>query len=150
MKNFLIPIFLLSLLLSACGASKKNSNNTTVVVEKKEPEIKSKTDTSIVQIKQLGQKEYKIKVGQKISYTYKEHGSVGISAEYSVSDPSILQYKEKNREFVNPDKSGMPGGDEARVSWIFEGIAKGTVDLIVKSLYRGKTENEFKFKIIVE
>ena len=150
MKNYLIPIFLLSVLLSACGVSKKNSNNNTVVVEKKEPEIKTKTDTSIVQIKQLGQKEYKIKVGQKISYTYKEHGSVGISAEYNISDASILQYKESKREFVNPDNTGMPGGDEARVTWIFEGAETGTVNLVVKSLFRGKTENEFKFKIIVE
>jgi uncharacterized protein YcfL len=69
MKNYLIPIFLLSLLLSACGASKKNSNNTTIV-EKKEPEEKLKGDSDIVKINPLGKTDYKIKVGPKISYSY--------------------------------------------------------------------------------
>jgi predicted secreted protein len=149
MKNYLILIFLLSLLLSACSVTKNNSNSTTIV-EKKEPDIKTKTDTSIIQIKQLGQKDYKIKVGQKISYSYNEHGSVGISAEYDLSDASVLVFKDKIRVYKNPDKSEYPGGDEATVTLIFKAAEKGIVDLVVRSLFRGKTEDEFKFKITVE
>lgn len=149
MKNYLVPIFLLSLLLSACGASKKNSNNTTIV-EKKEPDIKTKADTSIVQIKQLGQKDYKIKVGQKISYSYKEHGSVGISAEYDLSDASVLVFKDKIREFKNPNNAQYRGGDESVITLIFEGGKPGSSNLKITNLFRGKTEDEFKFKITVE
>jgi ABC-type Fe3+-citrate transport system substrate-binding protein len=70
-----LALFLCCIFISACGASKKNSNNTTIV-EKKEPEEKLKGDSDIVKISPLGKTDYKIKVGQKISYSYKEHGSV--------------------------------------------------------------------------
>jgi hypothetical protein len=150
MKNYLIPIFLLSLLLSACSGTKKSTNKTPVVEEKKEPKEKSKGDSDIVIISPLGKTDYKIKVGQKISYSYKEHGSVGISAEYDLSDASVLVFKDKIREYKNPDKSEYPGGDEATVTLIFKAAEKGIVDLVVRSLFRGKTENEFKFKITVE
>ena len=124
MKNYLIPIFLLSLLLSACGASKK-STNTTVVEEKKD----SKDSSDIIKIDPLRKSDYKIKVGQKISYSYKEHGSVGISAEYDLSDASVLVFKDKIREFKNPNNAQYPGGDESVITLIFEGGKTGNSNL---------------------
>ena len=145
MKNYLIPIFLLSLLLSACSGTKK-STNTTVVEEKKD----SKDSSDIIKIDPLRKSDYKIRVGQKISYSYKEHGSVGISAEYDLSDASVLVFKDKIREFKNPNNAQYPGGDEAVITLVFEGGKPGTSNLKITNLFRGKTENEFKFKITVE
>ena len=145
MKNYLIPIFLLSLLLSACSGIKK-STNTTVVEEKKD----SKDSSDIIKIDPLRKSDYKIRVGQKISYSYKEHGSVGISAEYDLSDASVLVFKDKIREFKNPNNAQYPGGDEAVITLVFEGGKPGTSNLKITNLFRGKTENEFKFKITVE
>ncbi len=145
MKNYLIPIFLLSLLLSACSGTKK-STNTTVVEEKKD----SKDSSDIIKIDPLRKSDYKIKVGQKISYSYKEHGSVGISAEYDLSDASVLVFKDKIREFKNPNNAQYPGGDESVITLFFEGGKPGSSNLKITNLFRGKTENEFKFKITVE
>ena len=143
-------LFLCCIFISACSGPKQSTNKTPVVEEKKEAEEKLKGDSDIVQISPLGKTDYKIKVGQKISYSYKEHGSVGISAEYDLSDASVLVFKDKIREFKNQNNAQYPGGDEAVITLIFEGGQTGSSNLKITNLFRGKTENEFKFKITVE
>ena len=146
MKTFYAFVFLLCcIFISACSGTKK-STNTTVVEEKKD----SKDSSVIIKIDPLRKSDYKIKVGQKISYSYKEHGSVGISAEYDLSDASVLVFKDKIREFKNPNNAQYPGGDEAVITLVFEGGKPGTSNLKITNLFRGKTENELKFKITVE
>ena len=145
-----LALFLCCIFISACSGPKQITNKTPVVEEKKEPEEKLKGDSDIVKINPLGKTDYKIKVGQKISYSYKEHGSVGISAEYDLSDASVLVFKDKIREFKNPNNAQYPGGDEAIITLIFEGGQTGSSNLKITNLFRGKTENEFKFKITVE
>jgi hypothetical protein len=52
--------------------------------------------------------------------------------------------------FKNQNNAQYPGGDEAVITLIFEGGQTGSSNLKITNLFRGKTENEFKFKITVE
>ena len=140
--KILLFILLLGIVSIACVGAKKKTEISSV------PTTKSTTDT--IRINPLVQKEYKVKVGQIISYTFREHASVGISAEYDLSDVRVIKYKERKKVYKNPQKEGMTGGDDSSVSLIFEAMEKGSSDLIINELFRGKIQNEFKFKIIVE
>jgi hypothetical protein len=140
--KILLFILLLGIVSIACVGAKKKTEISSV------PTTKSTTDT--IRINPLVQKEYKVKVGQIISYSFREHASVGISAEYDLSDARVIKYKERMKVYKNPQKEGMTGGDDSSVSLIFEAMEKGSTDLIINELFRGKIQNEFKFKIIVE
>jgi hypothetical protein len=140
--KILLFILLLGIVSIACVGSKKKTEISSV------PTTKSTTDT--IRINPLVQKEYKVKVGQIISYTFREHASVGISAEYDLSDVRVIKYKERKKVYKNPQKEGMTGGDDSSVSLIFEAMEKGSTDLIINEMFRGKIQNVFKFKIIVE
>jgi len=140
--KILLFILLLGIVSIACVGAKKKTEISSV------PTTKSTTDT--IRINPLVQKEYKVKVGQIISYTFREHASVGISAEYDLSDVRVIKYKERKKVYKNPQKEGMTGGDDSSVSLIFEAMEKGSTDLIINEMFRGKIQNEFKFKIIVE
>ena len=140
--KILLFILLLGIVSIACVGAKKKTEISSV------PTTKSTTDT--IRINPLVQKEYKVKVGQIISYTFREHASVGISAEYDLSDFRVIKYKERKKVYKNPQKEGMTGGDDSSVSLIFEAMEKGSTDLIINEMFRGKIQNEFKFKIIVE
>lgn len=133
---------LLSYALISCSANKE--------LRKEKPNSKNKSSMEIVKINPLTQSEYKIKLGQQISYSYREHGSVGISAEYDLSDGFILSLKERSKVYSNPDRKHLDGGDNSTVTLIFEGKAIGSSDLIIRKMYRGDIKEELIFKITVE
>jgi hypothetical protein len=134
-------ILLLGIVSIAFVGVKKKSDIST-------PGTRPATDT--VHINPLSQKEYKIKVGQAISYSFREHASVGLSGDYYLSDKSVLVFKERKKVYKNPQKSKMPGGDDSTVTFEFIGGQKGNCDLTLREVFRGKVEKEFKCKIIVE
>ncbi len=117
---------------------------------KKEKKPKKGMSDTIVVINTVKSLSYTIKVGQKISYTYKEHGSVGIGATYEVDNSGVLVYKELIRDYKNKNREGLTGADEARVTLVFEGLAKGKAVLNVKDMYRGKVQSEAKITVTVE
>lgn len=140
-KNILY-FFIPALLVVACNVKKELSND--------KPSSKNKTKMEIVKINSQTQTEYKIKLGQQISYSFREHGSVGISAEYELSDGFVLALKERNKVYSNPDRKHLAGGDNSTVTLVFEAAEIGTCEIIIKKMFRGKIENELKFKVTVE
>jgi hypothetical protein len=140
--KILLFILLLGIVSIACVGAKKKTEISSVQT------TKSTTDT--IRINPLVQKEYNVKVGQIISYTFREHASVGINAEYDLSDARVIKYKERKKVYKNPQKEGMTGGDDSSVSLVFEAMEKGSSDLIINEMFMVKIQNEFKFKIIVE
>ena len=90
-----------------------------------------------------------LKVGEKVSYRYKKHSSVGFDAEYAISDQTILKLVAEKTEFDKPSKKGMSGGDSATGYFIFHALKEGEVTVTVKQLYRGELEAEQIIKMVV-
>lgn len=122
-------------------------NNT---LSKDKSSSKNKSELEIVIINPLTQSDYKIKLGQQISYSFREHGSVGISAEQELSDENVLVLKERNKVYKNKDRKHLAGADNSTVTLIFEGKSIGSSDLIIRKMYRGDIKEELIFKITVE
>jgi hypothetical protein len=134
--------FLVAFIVLSCSL-----NNT---LSKDKSSSKNKSELEIAIITSLTQSEYKIKLGQQISYSFREHGSVGISAEHELSDDNVLLLKERNKVYKNKDRKHLAGADNSTVTLIFEGKAIGSSDLIVRKMYRGDIKEELIFNITVE
>jgi hypothetical protein len=147
-KSSLFLLFLLGIVSIACVGVKKKSVDVKMKSDISTPGTRPATDT--IHINPLGQKEYNVKVGQIVSYTFNEHASVGISAEYDLSNTSAIKYKERRKVYKYPQNQGITGGDDSNVSFVFEAIQKGNAELTLRELFRGQVQNEIKIKIIVE
>jgi pyruvate/2-oxoacid:ferredoxin oxidoreductase alpha subunit len=150
--KFVKAISLIVLLfLSSYSFAQGNNPDKIEKTKKVKKAKKKKTESdSIIVIEELRSKDYTIKTGQKISYTYKEHASVGITSTYSVDKTAILVYKELISDYKNKNREGLTGADEASITVIFEGSSKGKAVLTVKNMFRGNIEREFNITITVE
>ena len=92
-----------------------------------------------------------LKVNEKASYNFSLHVSVGITAEYFISDENILKYIDTKIKYYHSErmKPGMTGGDSAKGTFIFKAIKQGETELIIKHLFRGDLEKEIRIKILV-
>jgi hypothetical protein len=94
--------------------------------------------------------KYAIKKGQIISYTFKEHASVGITEDFSLDNTSILVLADKKTDYKNPNRENLVGADEARVTLYFKGAATGKTLLTINEFDKGKIKKSHKIEIIVE
>jgi len=91
-------------------------------------------------------------VGNKLGYSFNEHISVGYWAEFEIEDESIIRHSGTDTVYNSPEsmkEPGMPGADAAKTTFFFEAISTGTSLLIVRNIFRGEIENEYKFRITV-
>jgi len=90
-----------------------------------------------------------LKVGDKVSYHFKKHESVGFNAEYSISDETILQFVESQTAYAQLEKLviGMTGADRAKGTFVFQALQAGQATLTVQHLYRGELESEKQIEI---
>jgi hypothetical protein len=115
-------------------------------------------------INPLGQSEYKVKVGDIISYTGTEYPSVGSTFDFSISEEfalfsekEILVFLDRKIVYKNPTMNNsdlnlpqISGADEALVTLLFKANEEGKVILIIEKKFRGNLEHEHKFEITVE
>lgn len=89
--------------------------------------------------------------GSILQYSYRLHESVGFTADYTLSDSTVISLKENKTTYLHSQNMlpGMTGGDDARGTFVFRAEKPGTVELTVEELFRGKTESTYKFKIVV-
>jgi hypothetical protein len=96
--------------------------------------------------------ELKVKVDDVLFYEYESYDSVGMNAEYKISDLSVLIiYKEKT-EYHYPEKlkKSVPGSDSGKGIFYFKAIKPGKVELTINHTFRRKQEREMIYKITVE
>lgn len=96
--------------------------------------------------------DVKAKIGDKIGYSFHEHMSVGFWAEFEIEDETVLRHSGTDTVYNTPERMnepGMAGADAARTTFFFEAISTGTSLLIVRNIYRGDIESEYKFRINV-
>lgn len=172
MRNSLFSMLLFfSILTVACTEKRTNSNNTKFVKDSTEKKsdavsenmasdsqktiatIKPKVDRIVrdtIKIDLGKQSDYKIKVGQLISCRLYQFSSTGLNTEYSIDNDEVLALSRNKREFANPSKSEMPGGDKGHSNVVFEATKAGICNLVIREMYRGNLRKELKYKIIVE
>jgi hypothetical protein len=91
-----------------------------------------------------------LRLGELASYTAEVHGSVGIAAEWDISDNGILHLVDEKKDYKWPDRAGMPGGDASVETFIFEAKAPGNSILTFRLVYRGTVEETKKVSVTVE
>jgi hypothetical protein len=114
-----------------------------------EPKVEKKVrDTIKIDLEK--QADYNLKVGQLISCSLYQFGSTGLRTTYSIDNDEVLLLVGNKREFNNPSKSDMQGGDRGYSIVVFEAQKAGTCNLVISEMYRGKLRKELKYRIIVE
>ncbi len=126
------------MLLMACQA--QNSQNTTTTTQKND----------MIYLDELKSNSYTLKVGEKAYLSIDVHGSVGYWADYKISNEEVINLKDTQTEAYYPEKEGMPGGDKAKKTFIFEAKSIGTSNVTITRIFRGTTDKEIVFQIIVE
>lgn len=91
-----------------------------------------------------------LKTGKKAYIQYTQHGSVGLGGQVLISNESLLKVSQTHVEQHNPYQEGMTGNDKATVTVVLEAIKKGTVNLTLNEVFRGKTEKKMSLKVSVK
>ena len=139
----LLPIVLICL---GCGGSKSNNKTTLEPIS----EINNKTAIDTIVIDSRNQKEYKIKIGQLISYICYSKPSTGLSGDYKIDNTEVIKLQDEKREYFNPESLHLDGGDDSKLTLVFIALKSGTCILKTWDDYRGEKQNEATVKIIVE
>lgn len=93
-----------------------------------------------------------LKTGDRLSYRFLEHVSVGYWAEFEIEDESVVKHIGSNTIYNTPERMeepGITGADEAETTFYFEAISEGTTLLIIRNLFRMTPESEYRFRINV-
>lgn len=91
-----------------------------------------------------------LKTGDVFYSQGRQHGSVGISYEFELKNDSVLELQQKHFAYTNPQIEGTTGGDNATVTYVFKALKKGQTQVIFRSMYRGKVENEQTLTVTVK
>lgn len=92
--------------------------------------------------------DYKVKVGEKISFKTSVHGSVGMGAEAEILDDKILKLESGEIIYNNPNFEA-PGGDAGMHKFTFKTLSKGKTKITIKKIYRGELEKEIVLEVEV-
>lgn len=91
-----------------------------------------------------------LKTGDVFYSQGRQHGSVGYMYVYEMKNDSVLEFSQKHFVFNNPDRKEMAGGDNATVTYVFKALKKGQTQVIFRSMFRGKVENEQVITVTVK
>lgn len=93
-----------------------------------------------------------INKGELLEYKGYVHISVGYWLEYKISNLSVLELKDSETTYHNPEnmREGMTGGDASTKTFRFEAIAAGETKLQILNNFRGEIESQKAWKIIVK
>ncbi len=97
-------------------------------------------------------KEFNIKQGEQLSYSFQEHISVGYTGDFEIEDLDVLTHIQTDTRYAYPEKMQDPqitGADAATTTFVFEGQKTGTTLLIIKKYYRSRLEEELRFRVNV-
>jgi hypothetical protein len=94
-------------------------------------------------------KELNITKNDQLTFSYREHVSVGYTADFEIENNLVLEHTETETEYKHPErmKEGMTGGDSARTTFKFKALMKGTTLLIIRKYFRFELEAEYTFRI---
>ena len=102
MRYFILGIVLL--LAVQCNKAKftRVAYPDKVLLDNKREQAKKIDKTNMDTLKIIAfQEEYSAKVGQIVEYSYTEHVSVGITANYNISDGEILKFVKKEKVLID-------------------------------------------------
>jgi hypothetical protein len=90
--------------------------------------------------------------GELLEYKGYVHISVGYWLEYEIADEGVLQLKNSQINYHNPEnmRKGMTGGDASTKTLHFEALAVGETELQISKSFRGVIEQQETWKIIVK
>lgn len=148
----LITLLILSISLSSCSEEK-------IIEDKKEVnklELKVKLDTIKITESDLftdGPKSYQIYSGQILTYEFIDKPSTGTETSFKLSSENLIIKDTMYRPLNIPDyNSPEPecGGDESKVTLIFQGKKPGTCQLQIQLEGRAYLDRIVTFGILIK
>jgi len=109
-----------------------------------------KPTKGMVNLTPLGTKKVNLKAGQKAYVQYKLHASVGIWAEVSSSDETVLKTVKTYTQYHRKQEAGMAGGDAATVTVVFEAVKAGNSQVKCVNKFRSEVEKESEIAVEVK
>lgn len=94
------------------------------------------------------QANYKVKLGEKISFKTSVHASVGMGADAQILDDKILNLESNEIIYNNPNFEGA-GGDAGMHKFTFKALSKGKTNLTIKKIYRRELQKEIVLEVEV-
>lgn len=169
MKRISIPFFALALALLACGPStpppataggassasstiETSPSSAPISTSSAAPTASVAAESKPIELSPLRANTVTVKVGAKLVYAYKSHGSVGYGATHRLDAQTVVRFVRDDVTFDRPEATskGMAGADAGTGRMLFEAVAKGTATLEVDELFRGTVSHAAKFTITVE
>lgn len=137
MRHFILWILMSGLFLAAC---------------QKTPSQMPQNTQEMITLNPLKGTKYRLKVGDRFQIANPVHGSVGIWAEQSIADTTILMLEGSETKYKHPEnmKQGMTGGDAATKTFTFRALKVGQTTITSKQIFRGTVEREDVYQITVE
>ncbi|MFM7757660.1 MAG: hypothetical protein ACKO6J_01895 [Crocinitomicaceae bacterium] len=129
--------------LSSCSEEK-------IIEDKKEVnklELEVKLDT--IKITEDGPKSYQIYKDQILIYEFIDFPSTGTETSFKLSSENLIIKDTLYRPITKSEKN-LPGGDESKVTLIFQGKKSGTCQLQIKHMYRADLERIVSFGILIK
>ena len=93
-----------------------------------------------------------VKVGEKLYYGGREHGSVGEQVECWSEHGEILKHTDTHSYYDKEMKKGErrpSGGDASTKTFVFEALKAGVSKVMIKEVFRGETTHEYIITITV-
>ncbi|MCU0436431.1 MAG: hypothetical protein MUC49_00850 [Raineya sp.] len=109
-----------------------------------------KPEKGMVNLTPLGTKKVTLKVGQKAYIQYKMHASVGIWADVTSSDETVLKISKTHTRFHQKQVAGMAGGDASTVTVVFEAVKAGNSQVKCVNKFRSEVEKETEVAVEVK
>ena len=96
--------------------------------------------------------EFSVAPGTEMFADMEVHGSVGLEAEFEISDSNVLKMVGSKLTYTNPErmKPGMTGGDRGVRRYRFRALKPGTAQLELITMYRGQVKKTRTVKITVK
>jgi predicted secreted protein len=109
-----------------------------------------KAEKNMIDLGRMDTKKVDLKVGQKAYIKYKMHASVGIWADVTSSDETVLKISKKHTQFHRKQEPGMTGGDAATVTVVFEAVRAGNSQVKCVNKFRSEIQKETEVAVEVK
>lgn len=137
MRTIVIILFLSLLAIPATFAQKSKKN------KKEKTEINAK---EIISLNPL--QDNNLKVGQKASFSYIVHASVGSSADIDFKEDGLLEKVSEERKFLNKSEDPHASGDDkSSVTIVVKALKAGKTSIIQKNMFRGDLKSTDTYTI---
>lgn len=99
----------------------------------------------------LGEGAITVRPGERLTWSYRQHASVGYGASHTVSNAGVVRLVDTRTVYEHPEhmQGPMTGGDAATGTFVFEAVAAGEAVIELRNDFRGQVEKRVRVTVTV-